>query len=151
GLWLFRRQAGFQWFSAKDWYVQLPYSLQQAHILRHDFGIAAPQAWKNRPRVPFRSRVEMAHTLKGVEGRLNAHARYREEFAKAFGPGRITYDTVAKAIASFERTVQALPSTTGKYGHDEKAGSASVKCGFVVFTSPKKGNCAACHRVGEDY
>jgi hypothetical protein len=63
-----------------------PLQSSTAHILRHNFGIAAPQAWKNRPRVPFRTRVEMAHTLKGVEGRLNADAGYREEFAKAFGP-----------------------------------------------------------------
>jgi len=95
----------------------------------------------------------MAHTLKGIEGRLNADAGYREEFAKAFGPGRITYDTVAKAIASFERTFISAnsPFDHWKYGHDEKAVSASVKRGFVVFTSAKKGKCAASHLVGEDY
>jgi cytochrome c peroxidase len=43
------------------------------------------------------------------------------------------------------------PFDRWKYGHDEKAVSDSVKRGFVVFTSAKKGNCAACHTVGEKY
>jgi cytochrome c peroxidase len=102
---------------------------------------------------PVQNPVEMAHTLKGVEERLNADASYREQFAKVFGPAPITYDMVSKAIASFERTVVSAnsPFDRWKYGHDEKAVSASVKRGFVVFTSPKKGNCATCHLVGKDY
>ena len=102
---------------------------------------------------PVQNPVEMAHTLKGVENRLNADASYRTQFAKAFGPGPITYDMVGKAIACFERTVVSAnsPFDRWKYGHDEKAVSAAVKRGFVVFTSPKKGNCAACHLVGKDY
>ena len=47
----------------------------------------------------------MAHTLKGVEQRLNADESYRRQFANAWGPGPITYEMVAKSIASFERTV----------------------------------------------
>jgi cytochrome c peroxidase len=58
---------------------------------------------------------------------------------------------VAKAIASFERTIISATFDHWKHGHDEKAVSAFVKRGFVVFTSPKKGSCAACHLVGEDH
>jgi cytochrome c peroxidase len=102
---------------------------------------------------PVQNPVEMAHTLKGVEDRLNADPSYRDEFTKVFGSGRITYDMVSKAIASFERTVISAnsPFDRWKYGHDERAVSASVKRGFLVFTSPQKGNCAACHLVGKDY
>lgn len=102
---------------------------------------------------PVQNPVEMAHTLKGVEERLNADPSYRQQFAKAFGSGPITYDMVAKAIASFERTVVSAnsPFDRWKYGHDEKAVNGSVKRGFIVFTSPQKGNCAACHLVGDDY
>lgn len=102
---------------------------------------------------PVANPVEMAHTLEGVEKRMNADASYREAFAKAFGPGPVTYDMVEKAIACFERTVLSgnSPFDRWKYGHDEKAVSASVKRGFAVFTSAKKGNCAACHTVEKNY
>lgn len=102
---------------------------------------------------PVQNPVEMAHTLKGVEDRLNADPSYREQFAAAFGPGPITYEMVENSIASFERTVVSgnSPFDRWKYGHNEKAVSASVKRGFLVFTSKTKGNCAACHLVGKDY
>jgi cytochrome c peroxidase len=100
---------------------------------------------------PVANPVEMAHTLKGVEERLNADRSYRTQFEKAFGPGPITYDKVEKAIASFERTVISAnsPFDRWKFGGDEKAVSDSVKRGFVVFSSKDKGNCTACHTVGE--
>jgi cytochrome c peroxidase len=102
---------------------------------------------------PVQNPVEMAHTLAGVETRLNADASYRAAFVAAFGPGPITYDMVEKAIAGFERTVLAAnsPFDRWKYGHDEKAVNASVKRGFAVFMSAKKGNCAVCHTVGKTY
>jgi len=100
---------------------------------------------------PVQNPVEMAFTLTGVEQRLNADPSYRDEFAKAWGPGPITYEMVEKSIASFERTVISgnSPFDRWKYGHDEKAVDVSVKRGFIVFTSKKKGNCAACHLVGD--
>jgi len=102
---------------------------------------------------PVQNPVEMAHTLSGVEQRLNANPSYREEFARAWGAGPITYEMVEKSIASFERTVISgnSPFDRWKYAHDEKAVNASVKRGFAVFTSKKKGNCAVCHTVGEKY
>jgi cytochrome c peroxidase len=102
---------------------------------------------------PVANPVEMADTLTKVEQKLNADPSYREQFAKAWGPGPITYEMVEKSIASFERTVLVAnsPFDRWKYGHDEKAVDASVKRGFVVFTSKDKGNCSACHLVGEKY
>ena len=102
---------------------------------------------------PVQNPVEMAHSLKGVEQRLNADEGYRRQFAKAWGPDPITYEMVAKSIASFERTVISgnSPFDRWKYGHDKNALSPAAKRGFVVFTSAKKGNCAACHQIGEKY
>lgn len=102
---------------------------------------------------PVQNPVEMAHTLKGVEDKLNADPSYRDQFAAAFGSGPITYEMVEKAIATFERTVVAgnSPFDRWKYGHDESAVNDSVKRGFIVFTAKNKGNCAACHLVGKDY
>jgi cytochrome c peroxidase len=101
---------------------------------------------------PVQNPVEMANTLAAVEKRLSADASYREQFEKAFGPGPITYEKVEKCIASFERTVISgnSPFDRWKYGHDEKAVGNDVKRGFVVFTAKDKGNCAACHLIGEE-
>lgn len=102
---------------------------------------------------PVQNPVEMAHTLKGVEERLNGDPTYKAAFEKAFGPGPITYEKVEKAIASFERTVVSANSPFDRwyYGKDEKAVSASVKRGFEVFRRADKGNCAACHTIGEKH
>jgi len=102
---------------------------------------------------PVQNPVEMAHTLDGVVSRLSADPSYQAQFAKAFGPGPITYEMVEKAIASFERTVISgnSPFDRWKYGKDDKAVSESVKRGFEVFSSAKKGNCTACHLIGQDY
>ena len=108
---------------------------------------------ENQAEGPVQNPVEMANTLATVVRRLNADPSYREDFAKAWGPKPITYEMVEKSIASFERTVISgnSPFDRWKYGHDEKAVDDSVKRGFVVFTSRKKGNCAACHTVGDKY
>lgn len=102
---------------------------------------------------PVQNPVEMANTLAVVEQRLNADAGYREAFAAAWGPKPITYEMVEKSIASFERTLISgnSPFDRWKYGHDKNALGISAKRGFVIFTSKKKGNCAACHSVGEKY
>ncbi len=102
---------------------------------------------------PVQNPVEMAHSLRGVEARLNASGEYRELFYRAFGPGKITFHEVENAIASFERTLVSgnSPFDRWYYGHDEKAVGDSAKRGFEVFRDAKKGNCAVCHTVGEQY
>ncbi len=102
---------------------------------------------------PPQNPIEMGHTLKGVEGRLNADPGYRAEFERAFGPGPITFELVAKAIASFERTVISgnSPFDRYHYGGDKTALSESAQRGFDVFRDAKRGNCTACHTVGDKY
>jgi len=92
------------------------------------------------------------HAAKDLE-RLTADPSYRAAFEKAFGPGPITYEMVEKAIASFERTVISGDSPFDRYyfGGDKRALSKSAKRGFEVFRDPKKGNCTACHAIGEKY
>ena len=99
---------------------------------------------------PVQNPIEMAHTLEGVEKKLAADARYREEFREAFGPGPISYDMVAKSIASFERTVISGNSPFDRYfyGGDKTALSDSARRGLEIFRNPEKGNCAACHPLG---
>lgn len=102
---------------------------------------------------PVQNPVEMANALPAVERKLMADAAYRAEFEKAFGPGPITYEKVEQAIASFERTVISGNSPFDRYfyGGDKSALSPSARRGLEVFRNPKKGNCAACHTIGEKY
>jgi cytochrome c peroxidase len=102
---------------------------------------------------PMANPIEMGHTLAGVEQKLNADASYRADFKKAFGSDVITIEMVEKSIASFERTIVSgnSPFDRYMYGGDNKALSASAQRGLEVFRNPKKGNCAVCHTIGDDY
>jgi len=101
----------------------------------------------------LQSPTEMAHTLEGVERRLMANPVYEAAFAKAFGPGPIKFQMVAQAIASFERTMLTGDSPFDRYlyGGDKESLSKSAERGLEVFRNPKKGNCAACHSIGESH
>jgi len=102
---------------------------------------------------PVQNPVEMGHSLKGVENKLMRYPAYRDAFTRAFGSGHVTFEMVARAIASFERTLVSGNSPFDRYyyGHEENALSASAKRGLLVFTRADKGNCAACHEIGKDY
>jgi cytochrome c peroxidase len=104
-------------------------------------------------REPVQNPLEMAHTLQGVVDRLAALPDYRAAFQEAFGPGPLTYEEVAKALASFERTLLCANSPFDRYyyGHDPSALSESAKRGLEVFLNPAEGNCATCHSISEKY
>ena len=102
---------------------------------------------------PVQNPIEMGNTLDGAVRKLMAIADYRAEFENAFGPGPITYEMVAKSIASFERTVISgnSPFDHYFYGGDKKALNRAARRGLAVFRNPKKGNCSSCHTIGEKY
>lgn len=93
---------------------------------------------------PVQNPVEMANTLPAMLSSLDKIAGYKPDFEKAFGSAEITADRVAKAIASFERTVLSGNSAFDRFqAGDTSAISESAKRGFAVFMA--KGNCAQCH------
>lgn len=102
---------------------------------------------------PVQNPLEMAHTLRGVVERLTADSAYWTAFQRAFGPGPVTFEEVAKALASFERTLLCANSPFDRYfyGHDPSALSESAKRGLEIFLNPAEGNCATCHSIGEKY
>jgi cytochrome c peroxidase len=72
---------------------------------------------------------------------------YVEEFKAVFGPGPITTDEVAKAIASFERTVVTTDSPFDQFVRGtEDALTQQEKWGLEIFNG--KGHCTACHWGG---
>lgn len=97
-----------------------------------------------------------------VEGGLPSHQpmlevvrndpSYVDAFREVFGvePDQITIDHIAKAIASFERTIVAgdSPFDRWHFGGDEDAVSDAAKRGFTVFTG--QGRCVSCHQIEQD-
>ena len=66
-------------------------------------------------RLPVTGRKEFAHTLEGVERRLQSDPNYVRLFEKAWGAGPIRYDMAANSIATFERTLLSGNSAIDRY------------------------------------
>ncbi len=92
---------------------------------------------------PVTSPAEMASSPEEVVAKLNAIPAYRKQFRAAFGTD-VTAENVAKAIASFERTLIARKSPFQRYvSGDSKALSSAAKRGFDIFRT--KALCSTCH------
>ena len=93
---------------------------------------------------PIKTDVEMNLPIDQLVDRLKGIAEYAPLFQTAFPGDGIAPATVAKAIATYERTVVSgrAPFDAWVEGN-ETAISDSAKNGFVVFNT--KGNCSACH------
>lgn len=102
---------------------------------------------------PIKNPIEMNLSHGALVDRLRADAGYRAAFEKAFGPGPVTMSKVEKAVASFERTLVSgnSPFDRYEYGGDKAALSAAAIRGLEIFRDKTKGNCAACHTIGEKY
>lgn len=93
---------------------------------------------------PMLSKDEMNITAEEIVTRLKEIPGYTELFQAAYGSEGITTATVAKAIASFERTVISGEAPFDRFiAGDDKALSPAARRGFDLFNT--KANCAACH------
>lgn len=92
---------------------------------------------------PVANPIEMDLTLKEMIERLGAIEGYKTQFAAAFSDG-LSEENVAKAIASFERTILSgnAPYDQFKAG-DVDALSVEAQLGRKLFFG--KANCSACH------
>ena len=104
---------------------------------------------------PVQNSMEMGHTLAGVERKLAAIPKYVAMFAQAFGLGEITYEMVAKSIATYERTLVSgnSPFDRYQYGGDKTAMSESAIRGLALFQDIllDAPNCVSCHRIEPTY
>lgn len=92
---------------------------------------------------PIQSSVEMDLTLEECVAKLNAIEGYRKQFQEVFGT-EVTSPGIAKAIASFERTILSGNAPYDKFkAGDENALSAAAQRGSKLFFG--KANCSACH------
>ena len=94
---------------------------------------------------PFESADEQNLSLSDLEARVNSIPGYISMFERAYPGEAVTRDTIAKAIASFERTVVSDGAAFDRWrAGDANAISASAKRGFELFNG--KANCALCHQ-----
>ena len=92
---------------------------------------------------PIHNPIEMGETLENVVRKLNVIPGYKAQFQTVFGTD-VTADGIAKAIASFERTVISGPSPYDRWLAGERdAMSAEAVRGMKLFNG--KGHCVACH------
>lgn len=94
---------------------------------------------------PITNPVEMAVRLDTVVLRLNQSEKYRILFKKAFGIDSITDDYLAKAIASFERTLISSNAPFDQVKKGQRAMTQEELNGMNLFFTEGKGDCAHCH------
>jgi len=95
---------------------------------------------------PIQAGKEMGNTLENMVATLSAIEGYKPKFTAAFGDDKVTADRVAKAIASFERTVLSGNSPYDRYlAGDKAAMNESAVRGMAVFLDNNKGRCSICH------
>jgi cytochrome c peroxidase len=93
---------------------------------------------------PLQSPTEMNKALLDVTQTVTSIAGYRSAFAAAYPGEPLNIDTIAKAIANFERTVVSGQAPFDRWVEgDEHAISDAAKRGFLLFDG--KANCATCH------
>lgn len=92
---------------------------------------------------PIQNPIEMDMKIDALVAKLNSIEGYRTRFQKAFN-SEATPENIAKAIASFERTVLSgnAPYDRFKAG-DKTALSEGAQRGMKVFFN--KAQCSACH------
>jgi cytochrome c peroxidase len=93
---------------------------------------------------PIQNPIEMDMQLDALVEKLNKIEGYRQRFRDAFGSDVVTRDAIAKAIASFERTVLSgnAPYDRFKAG-DTSALSQAAQRGMRVFFN--RAQCSSCH------
>lgn len=97
---------------------------------------------------PMRAADEMNTDFPATLKRLRALEGYVQMFEAAYPGEGITEDTLAKALAAFERTIVSRDSPFDRWlAGDAAALTPAQWRGFQVFLDPDKGNCAACHNA----
>jgi len=93
---------------------------------------------------PIKAHVEMNLDPKVAVKKLQNNPFYTKEFEKVFPTEGITIQTLAKALASFERSIVSGESRFDKYMRGDKTQLSPEEIkGFSLFLN--KANCTVCH------
>ncbi|TLD80469.1 cytochrome-c peroxidase [Helicobacter sp. MIT 05-5293] len=100
------------------------------------------QTLADQAKGPIEAKPEMATPAKLAVEKISSLPEYQAAFTKIYGKSGVTFDNIADAIATFERTL-LTPSRFDKFlAGDSKALSKNEQAGLKMFID--KG-CAACH------
>lgn len=114
-----------------------------AAYLRHQFWDGRAGSLEEQAVGPIAAPIEMNQNYTHLVEKLSGIPYYRDQFKKVFNSD-VNMDNLAKAIASFERTIVSKPGKVDMYlKGDKSALSDSEKRGMDIFTG--KANCIACH------
>ncbi len=124
-----------------------PFHLNSPTVL--NAALARRQFWDGRsPDVedqakgPIQAPFEMAMTPEEVVARLNRESGYVARFAEVFPEEGITFDTVTRAIAAFERTLLTRGAFDRFLEGEDDALSEEAKRGLHLFM---RIGCKGCH------
>ena len=93
---------------------------------------------------PIGAAAEMNQDMKELVPELNKIPGYVTQFNIAFPGEGVSLENIAKAIATYERTIVSAIAPFDRWiGGDETAISESAKRGFALFNT--KANCVRCH------
>ena len=120
-------------------------SLLNSAYLRSMFRDGHLESLEQQALEPMINPVELGNTHEEIVRRLSADKIYPLQFERAFGSKKITIEFIAKAIASFERTLLSGDSDFDRYviSKDPNALSAAALRGLELFRG--KANCQLCH------
>jgi cytochrome c peroxidase len=105
------------------------------------------QSLESQVRYPLTHPHEMNTTPSRVVEVVSADPNYVEWFQKSFGRGPITFESICKAIAAFERTLVTADSAFDRFYFDHGPFSSAQKRGWKMFRG--KAGCAQCHTFDE--
>jgi len=111
---------------------------------RHQFWDGRAKSLEQQALGPIEADVEMNMPLATLISKLNKIKGYVVLFKKAYPQEGLTKETLAKAIASFERTIVSTESPFDKFIKGDKyAISKKAQEGFILFKG--KAACIECH------
>ncbi|HUB82293.1 MAG TPA: cytochrome c peroxidase [Bryobacteraceae bacterium] len=93
---------------------------------------------------PVSNPDEMGSSIQATTRAISQIPGYAPLFERAYGDPQVTFERIAKAIASFERTILSGNSAYDRYlAGDKQALSAQAKRGEQIFE--RTGECSECH------
>jgi cytochrome c peroxidase len=111
-------------------------------------GLAA--TLESQAKYPMSHATEMdQHYLDKVMARVQQQPAYLEKFRAVFGDKPLEFEDIAKALASYQRTLISGNSAFDRfyYGGQDDTLSPEAKRGLALFVG--KANCVTCHTIGE--
>ena len=93
---------------------------------------------------PIQGKAELGLELDQLLRRLSGQDIYRAAFRNAFGRGEISENRVARALATYLRSLRSGDAPVDRFLHGDAAAlSASARRGFRLFVG--RANCGTCH------